>query len=50
MDMDGKPICPECGSEDVAKAGTSLTRTGRKQRWQCKACARKFIPSEEEVE
>ena len=42
--------CPECGSDNVAKAGTSLTRKGKRQRWQYNACARKFIPSEEDVE
>ncbi len=40
-----EPVCPECGSSDVAMAGTALTRKGKKQRWQCKKCARKFIPS-----
>lgn len=30
--------CPTCQSPDVVKRGFSVTRTGRKQRYQCNAC------------
>jgi DNA polymerase elongation subunit (family B) len=30
--------CPSCLSTDVIKRGFSITRTGRKQRFQCNAC------------
>lgn len=47
--MDGHPnlnilagstglTCPTCLSEDVAKRGFSITRAGKKQRFQCGAC------------
>ncbi len=42
-----KSICPECGSDDVVRAGTALTRKGRRQRWQCNGCGRKFRTPEE---
>lgn len=34
--------CPECKKEHITKAGVCLTRKGRKQRYQCKDCARIF--------
>lgn len=30
--------CPKCGSSDLTKRGFSITRTGRKQRYQCANC------------
>ena len=32
------PACPTCMSENVQKRGFSVTRTGRKQRYQCGTC------------
>ena len=32
--------CPECGSRDLAKSGK--TQAGS-QRWQCKACGKRFV-------
>ena len=35
--------CPECGSMNVIKKGTTLNRYGRVQNYKCKECARIFI-------
>jgi transposase-like protein len=45
-----RPKCPECGSEDVVKDGTRITRKGREQRWLCKHCARNFHTPLERLE
>lgn len=34
----GNSTCPSCLSVDIHKRGFSITRTGRKQRFQCNAC------------
>lgn len=36
-----RPNCPACGGESV-KVGFRITRSGRKQRYQCKACGKTF--------
>lgn len=33
-----KESCPSCQSEDVSKRGFSVTRTGKRQRFQCNSC------------
>lgn len=35
--------CPECGSMNVVKKGTTLNRYWRVQNHKCKECARIFI-------
>lgn len=35
--------CPECGSSNIVKKGTTLNRYGRVQNHKCKECARIFI-------
>lgn len=30
--------CPSCGSSELQKRGTTVTRTGKYQRYQCQAC------------
>jgi DNA-directed RNA polymerase subunit RPC12/RpoP len=32
--------CKHCGSNEIIKWGTVKTKTGRKQRYRCKACGR----------
>lgn len=40
--------CPNCGSHDVVKQGTRITRTGKYQRYKCNSCGAwssgKFVP------
>lgn len=41
--VDEKYPCPECGSNNVNKAGMrKLRRGGTKQKWHCKDCGRKY--------
>jgi len=35
-------VCPECKSIKIKKAGIVVTRKGKKQRYQCKDCAKTF--------
>lgn len=37
---DSEICCPKCGSDDLAKSGK--TQAGS-QRWQCKACGKRFV-------
>lgn len=30
--------CPSCGSPKVQRRGYNISRTGKKQRWQCRSC------------
>lgn len=36
--MGPRPVCTNCGSDDVIKNGHHFTRVGRYQRWVCKCC------------
>ena len=36
------PSCRFCGSAGVVKAGWRYNRNGKKQRWLCKSCSRRF--------
>lgn len=38
---DGEP-CPDCGSTYTHKIGFMITRSGKKQKWQCTVCGRAF--------
>jgi len=38
MEGGTRESCPSCGSEQLAKAGTRITRVGKRQRYQCKDC------------
>lgn len=40
-------ICPECNSEKISKSGFKVTRTGRKQRYQCQNCGKTFYEQKE---
>ncbi|TET28335.1 MAG: IS1 family transposase [Candidatus Bathyarchaeum sp.] len=42
MNETKKNECPECKSNNTAKHGFMVTRQGRKQRFQCKACGLTF--------
>ena|SRR3990167_1930065 len=35
----GKVCCPSCGSERIMKKGSKITKTARKQQYQCQECA-----------
>jgi len=35
--------CPHCSSTDLKKDGTRTTTMGKKQKWFCNACQRRFI-------
>lgn len=35
--------CPECGSSEIQKDGTRKTTLGRKQKWLCNACNKRFV-------
>lgn len=35
--------CPECGSLNIVRRGTTLNRYGRVRNYKCKNCARHFI-------
>lgn len=35
---DAKPMCPNCGSPDLARQGIRITRAQRYPRYQCRAC------------
>jgi len=39
----GVPICPICGSFNVKKKGFRTLLKGKRQRYKCKDCGRKFI-------
>jgi transposase-like protein len=40
------PTCRFCGSADIIKAGKRFNRNGKKQRWLCKGCGRRFTPDD----
>ena len=42
-------ICPSCTSHLVIKNGKKIQRTGTKQEYKCKACARRFLTPRESV-
>lgn len=35
--------CPECGSSNLRKDGTRKTTMGKKQRWLCMECGKRFV-------
>ena len=42
-----KSICPNCKSKEIVKRGFIHTKiNGRRQRYYCKSCNRKFIPKD----
>ena len=36
--LEGRDVCPTCGSEDLRREGYALTLTGKYQRYQCRKC------------
>lgn len=39
----GAGACPYCKSTDTIGAGKRITKTGQKQRYECKGCGKKFV-------
>lgn len=42
-----KASCPYCKSSEVVGCGKRQTKTGQKQRYQCRGCTKKFIESKD---
>ncbi len=40
-----KDLCPECQSENLIKSGIRKTKTGIKQRYECRDCKKRFVLS-----
>ena len=40
-----KDLCPYCNAEDLIKSGMRKTQLGKKQRYECKKCKKRFVLS-----
>jgi len=40
-----KDVCPYCNAEDLIKSGIRKTQLGKKQRYECKKCKKRFVLS-----
>lgn len=38
--LDDRPDCPSCKSQNIVRQGYHMTRTGKKERFQCRDCGR----------
>ncbi len=43
IDTPQKDLCPHCNSEDLTKSGMRKTQLGKKQRYECKKCNKRFV-------